>query len=126
MDYFFNSKSDKFKGAVFFVEKIARTDVTVLITGESGTGRSLLAKVIHECSNRKSGPFYTINCAAIQDQLLESELFGHTRESFTGAVSDKIGKVQMADGGTIFLDEIGKNHCSNEPAFNGISSSKKV
>lgn len=108
VDDFFNSKSDKFKGAVFFVKKIARTDVTVLITGESGTGKSLLAKVIHEGSNRKSGPFYTINCAAIQDQLLESELFGHTKGSFTGAVSDKIGKVQMADGGTIFLDEIGE------------------
>ena len=88
-------------------DQIADTDVTVLITGETGTGKEVLARYIHSQSSRKTGPFISINCAAIPENLLESELFGFKKGSFTGAVADKKGKFLLADGGTIFLDEIG-------------------
>ncbi len=99
--------SEAIKGLIEVVKKVAETDSTVLITGESGTGKSLIAKAIHFLSNRKNSPFVTINCAAIPETLLEAELFGYEKGAFTGAHSSKKGKFELADGGTIFLDEIG-------------------
>ena len=89
------------------VELVADTDATVLILGESGTGKELIARSLHYNSRRAQGPFIPINCSALPENLLESELFGHRKGAFTGAISDKIGLFQEADGGTLFLDEIG-------------------
>jgi two-component system, NtrC family, response regulator len=94
--------------AVFdLVRKMATTEMPVLITGETGTGKELTAQAIHERSLRKHGPFVPINCGAITETLLESELFGHERGAFTGAVQQKKGKLEAAAGGTLFLDEVG-------------------
>ncbi len=90
------------------IRKVAPTDIPVLITGESGTGKELTAMAIHERSQRRNKSFVTINCAAIPDNLLEAELFGHEKGAFTGAHASKIGKFEYAEGGTIFLDEIGE------------------
>ena len=101
-------ESDKIKDVFRVVEKVSESDSTIIITGESGTGKGLIAKAIHETSPRKNKPFISINCGAIPENLLESELFGHVRGAFTGATSPKPGKFELADGGTVFLDEIGE------------------
>jgi two-component system NtrC family response regulator len=90
------------------IRKVATTDASVLILGESGTGKEMVAQAIHRCSARKTGPFVPINCGAIPENLLESELFGHEKGSFTGAHTQRKGRIESADGGTLFLDEIGE------------------
>jgi DNA-binding NtrC family response regulator len=89
------------------IHKVAPTDARVLITGANGTGKEVVARLIHAESNRASQPLVEVNCAAIPSELIESELFGHVKGSFTGAIKDKTGKFEQADGGTLFLDEIG-------------------
>ncbi|MET0393243.1 MAG: sigma-54 dependent transcriptional regulator [Chitinophagaceae bacterium] len=89
------------------IEKVAPTDARILITGENGVGKELVARWIHEKSNRNTGPLVEVNCAAIPSELIESELFGHEKGSFTSAIKQRIGKFEQANGGTLFLDEIG-------------------
>ncbi len=103
----FVGESRATKEILRLVEELAPTDSTVLITGETGTGKELIARLIHERSPRARGRFVPLNCSAIPEDLMESELFGYVKGAFTNAVSNKKGKLQMADGGTLFLDEIG-------------------
>jgi DNA-binding NtrC family response regulator len=90
------------------IDRVADTACTVLITGESGTGKELVARAVHQTSDRNDGPFVAVNCGAIPENLLESELFGHARGAFTGAHTAKVGRIGLADKGTLFLDEIGE------------------
>src|SRR5437773_10153938 len=94
------------------IQRVAPTDATVLLTGESGTGKEVFSRAIHQLSPRRDKPFVTVNCAAIPHTLIENELFGHEKGSYTGAFARKIGKFELADQGTIFLDEIGELHMS--------------
>lgn len=100
-------RSPAMQGVYRMITRVLRNDLTVLVTGESGTGKELVAEAIHQLGARKTGPFVAVNMAAIPHDLLESELFGHERGAFTGAVSQQIGKFEQANGGTLFLDEIG-------------------
>src|SRR6267378_4285215 len=99
--------SKPIRHVIGLLEKVAPTPARVLITGDNGTGKELVARAIHALSPRASGPFVEVNCAAIPAELIESELFGHMKGSFTGAFADHVGKFELADGGTLFLDEIG-------------------
>nr|HID58752.1 sigma-54-dependent Fis family transcriptional regulator [Desulfobacterales bacterium] len=103
----FIGTSEAIRQVFNIIEKVANTDSTILITGESGTGKELIARAIHYNSDRRDRPMVTINCGAIPEELLESELFGHEKGAFTGAHRTRIGRFEVADGGTIFLDEIG-------------------
>ncbi len=100
--------SDSMQEVFAIVRRVAGTEATVLLTGESGTGKELVARAIHHGSERRTGPFVPVNCAAIPSELLESELFGHVKGAFTGAIKDRKGKFELADGGTLFLDEVGE------------------
>jgi DNA-binding NtrC family response regulator len=100
-------ESEAMRNVVRLIGEVANSDVTVLIEGESGTGKEIVARAIHAQSPRQGKPFISVNCAALAEQLLEAELFGHVKGAFTGAVANKPGRFQLADGGTLFLDEIG-------------------
>ncbi|MBC2734793.1 MAG: sigma-54-dependent Fis family transcriptional regulator [Desulfobacteraceae bacterium] len=100
-------ESTKMQEVFRLVERVADSDSTILINGETGTGKGLIAHAIHKQSYRRDQPFVSINCGAIPENLLESELFGHLKGAFTGATANKVGKFEASDGGTIFLDEIG-------------------
>src|SRR5229473_274456 len=117
------------------IGQLAASDATALITGESGTGKELVARAIYHHSNRSQQAFLAVNCAAIPEQLLESELFGHERGAFTGATAQRIGRFEMANGGTIFLDEIADMsphlqakllRVTQDGLFNRIGSNKEV
>lgn len=101
-------ESEAVRGVLQFISKVAPTDSTVLLSGESGTGKELAARAVHQNSKRANKPFMAVNCAALAESLLESELFGHERGSFTGALVQKKGRLEVADEGTVFLDEIGE------------------
>ncbi|HVN67832.1 MAG TPA: sigma-54 dependent transcriptional regulator, partial [Candidatus Sulfotelmatobacter sp.] len=108
------------------IDRIAPTDSTILISGESGTGKELVARAIHAKSRRADRPFIALNCAAIPENLLESELFGHERGAFTGALERKLGKFELADGGTLFLDEIGCMSAAMQSKFLRVLEDKVI
>ncbi len=118
--------NEKMRRAVYMFERAAPSDVAVLVRGETGTGKELVALALHRSSLRKDGPFINVNCAAIPDNLLESELFGYEKGAFTGAVSRKKGKFELAQGGTIFLDEIGDLSFSTQAQLLRVIQEKKI
>ncbi len=129
------SKNPEIKKIYELIKKVAKSNASVLIQGETGTGKELIAGSIQAQSLRANKPFVTVNCAALHENLLESELFGHEKGAFTGAISSHSGKFEQADGGTLFLDEIGDMHPSTqakilrvlqEQTFNRIGSSKMI
>ena len=128
-------ESEGIKNCLSLVERVADSDSTIMITGESGTGKELVARAIHYNSPRAKGPFVAINCGAIPSELLESELFGHIKGAFTGAIANRSGRFEMADEGTLFLDEIGDLEPSlqvkilralQEKSFEPVGSTKTV
>ena len=114
------------KEAIRIGKKVAKSNSTVFLRGESGTGKELFAQSIHNYSSRKDMPFIGVNCAAIPETLLESELFGHEKGSFTGAVSSKVGLFEMANHGTILLDEIGEFPLSLQPKLLRVLQEKEI
>ena len=127
--------SEKMRNIATVVEQVADSDVTVLIRGESGVGKELVSRAIHQRSTRKNRPFVKVNCAALPAELLESELFGHERGAFTGAATTRIGKFEQADTGTLFMDEIGEMkpalqakllHVLQDAEFTKLGSNKRI
>ncbi len=119
-------KSEDMKNTLDIVDEVAKSDVTVLITGESGVGKELIAQRIHQKSNRNDNNFIALNCAAIPKELIESELFGHVKGAFTGADKKKRGKFELANNGTIFLDEIGEMPIELQPRLLRVLQERKV
>ena len=126
-------ESPLWKAVLVQATKVAAGDTTVLITGESGTGKEVVARFIHRASRRARGPFVALNCAALPEQLLESELFGYERGAFTGAHVARAGKIEQAAGGVLFLDEVGEMTprcrpsscvCCRSGSFNGSGARK--
>jgi two-component system response regulator FlrC len=109
--------SDEWQAVLKAATQVAVTDTTVLLEGESGTGKEVIARFIHRASNRKAGPFVALNCAALPEQLLESELFGYERGAFTGAQQAKPGQIELAAGGVLFLDEVSEMSASAQAKF---------
>ncbi len=107
-DFMLSTKNEKFKEIIEMAKKAASSNVNILILGESGVGKEVLAKYIHQCSDRKENRFVPVNCSSFSDNLLESELFGHEKGSFTGAFERRIGRFESSNNGTLFLDEIGE------------------
>src|SRR6478736_4222842 len=133
--FFFWEKSDTMRNIAKMIERVADSDVTVLLRGESGVGKELVARAIHERSVRRAKPFVKVNCAALPDDLLESELFGHEKGAFTGAATTRVGKFEYADSGTLMLDEIGEMkaglqgkllHVLQDNEFTKLGSNKRV
>src|SRR5829696_1384132 len=127
--------SEKMRGIATVIEQVSDSDVTVLVRGESGVGKELVARAIHQRSTRRHRPFVKVNCAALPAELLESELFGHERGAFTGAATTRIGKFEQADGGTLMLDEIGEMkpalqakllHVLQDAEFTKLGSNKRI
>jgi two-component system, NtrC family, response regulator AtoC len=127
--------SEKMRSIAQVIEQVADSDVTVLIRGDSGVGKELVSRAIHQRSTRKNRPFVKVNCAALPAELLESELFGHERGAFTGAATTRIGKFEQADGGTLMLDEIGEMkpalqakllHVLQDAEFTKLGSNKRI
>src|SRR6202020_1787175 len=108
------------------VEQVAPSSASVLITGETGSGKEILARTIHKLSPRASGPFVAINCSAIPETLMESEIFGHERGAFTGAAERRIGCFELADGGTLLLDEIGEMPAPTQAKLLRVLEDRKV
>ncbi|RKX71057.1 hypothetical protein DRP43_02825, partial [candidate division TA06 bacterium] len=118
--------SDEMKNVLDLVGNIARTDTTVIIYGETGTGKELIAKRIHRLSHRSKGKFLTVNCAALPENLLESELFGYKKGAFTGAYKDKVGLLKVANGGTFFMDEISEMPMSLQAKLLRVLQEKEI
>lgn len=133
--FLFSEQSDAMRSIAVIVDRVADNDVTVLIRGESGVGKELVARAIHDRSVRRTKPFVKVNCAALPDELLESELFGHEKGAFTGATALRVGRFEHADGGTLMLDEIGEMkaglqgkllHVLQDGEFNRLGGNKRV